>query len=105
MSNDMVLMVVSIMKIIRPVGVISNFFSLILFYLTLKIMVVLIKSNPKSSVEIKSANIFIVSVILSPQSQPVELCFTELDDAVDFARKCIDDPSYAVGVASSLQPK
>lgn len=65
-------------------------------------MVVLIKTNPKSSVEMKSANIITVNVMLSPQSQPVELCFVSLDDAVEFARKCIDDPSYAAGVASSM---
>lgn len=65
-------------------------------------MVVLIKSNQKSSVETKSANIFTVNVMLSPQSQPVELCYVNIDDAVDFARKCIDDPSYAAGVVSSM---
>lgn len=68
-------------------------------------MVVLIKTNDRSSIEPKSATVYTVNVVLSPQSQPSELCFTELDDAVEFARKCIDDSSYAVGVASSLQPK
>lgn len=68
-------------------------------------MVVLIKPNDRSSVEPKSATVYTVNVVLSPQSQPAELCFVNLDDAVEFARKCIDDPSYAVGVASSLQPK
>lgn len=68
-------------------------------------MVVLIKTTERSSVEQKSACVYTVNVMLSPQSQPAELCFVALDDAVEFARKCIDDPSYAVGVASSLQPK
>lgn len=68
-------------------------------------MVVLIKANDRSSVEQNSATVYTVNVMLSPQSQPFELCFTLLDNAVDFARRCIDDPSYAVGVASSLQPK
>ena len=68
-------------------------------------MVVLIKPNDRSSVEPNSATVYTVNMVLSPQSQPVELCFVNLDDAVMFARKCIDDPSYAVGVASSLQPK
>ena len=65
-------------------------------------MVVLIKSNPKSSVEVNSAVVFTVNVMLSPQSQPVELCFVSLDQAVDFARKCMIDPTYASGVASSM---
>ena len=68
-------------------------------------MVVLIKTNQRSSVEQNSATVYTVNVMLSPQSQPAELCFTILDDAVEFARRCIVDPSYAVGVASSLQSK
>lgn len=65
-------------------------------------MVVLIKTNERSSVEQNSSRVYTISVMLSPQSQPVELCFVNIDDAVDFARKCIDDPSYAAGVASSM---
>lgn len=68
-------------------------------------MVVLIKTTERSSVEENSTRVYTVNVVLSPQSQPAELCFVSIDDAVLFARKCIDDPSYAVGVASSLQPK
>lgn len=68
-------------------------------------MVVLIKTNEKSSIEQKSATVYTVNVVLSPQSQPSELCFVELDAAVEFARKCIEDPSYAVGVASSMSSK
>lgn len=68
-------------------------------------MVVLIKTNEKSSVEQNSTTVYTVNVVLSPQSQPAELCFVCLNDAVEFARKCIEDPTYAVGVASSLQSK
>lgn len=68
-------------------------------------MVVLIKTNERSSVEQNSATVYTVNVVLSPQSQPAELCFVNLDDAVSFARKCIDEPSYAVGVASSMSPQ
>lgn len=65
-------------------------------------MVVLIKTNERNSIEQNSACVYTVNVMLSPQSQPFELCFVELDDAIQFARKCIVDPSYAVGVASSV---
>lgn len=68
-------------------------------------MVVLIKTNERSSVEQNSATIYTVSVVLSPQSQPAELCFALLDDALSFARKCIAEPSYAVGVVSSMSSK
>ena len=68
-------------------------------------MVVLIKTNERSSVEHNSTTVYTVNVVISPQSQPAELCFVNLVDAVDFARKCIDDATYAVAVASSLQSK
>lgn len=61
----------------------------------------------KSSVKIAdgSQDAAIVSVQMAPNTQPIELVFSELGKASAFAERCHKEDGYAASIAAYMQNK